>query len=259
MRSVATELLHLFLSIPLIIILALAVLTLMAFREHAAVGLRRWRFILPLFAFAVYLVSAPVVSNTAVRWIESGYAVPRQAETVTPKKPVILVLTAGWLRTTERGYELKLSEAGWERTHAAVLLWKRHGGILVFSGAPTPDGNDSAAAGMARVAQQLGVPATAIKIEPASLNTYENFLFSKPLLDQHGGEIWLVTSALHMPRAMAVSKKVGVSAIAYPCDFHGEERLNWRLWLPSNAGPAMLEEALHELLGILQYRLRGWA
>ena len=259
MRSVTTELLHLLLSIPFFIIVVLVVLTLMAFRERAAMGLRRWRFILPLSVFSVYLVSAPVVSNTVVRWIETGYAVPIQAETVALKQPTILVLTAGWLRTTEQGYELKLSEAGWERTHAAVLLWKRYGGTLVFSGAPTPDGLDSAAAGMARVAQQLGVPASAIKVEPASLNTYENFLFSKTLLDQQGGEVWLVTSALHMPRAMAVARKMGIPAIAYPCDFHAEERLNWRLWWPSNAGPAILEDALHELLGILQYRLRGLA
>ena len=130
---------------------------------------------------------------------------------------------------------------------------------MIFSGAPTPDGDDSAAAGMARVAQQLGVPITQIKVEPASLSTHENFLFSKPLLDQYQGEVWLVTSALHMPRAMAVAKKLGIAVIAYPCDFRAEERSNWRLWLPSNAGPAMLEEALHELLGILQYRVSGWA
>lgn len=257
MRSVVTELLHLLLSIPFLLIVVLVVLMLMAFGARAAAGLRRWRFVLSLSAFGVYLVSAPVVSNALVRWIETSYAAPTL--TAASTKPIILVLTAGWLRTTAQGYESKLSEAGWERTHAAVQLWKRHGGTLVFSGAPAPDGSDSAAAGMARVAQQLGVPETAIKVEPASLNTYENFMFTKSLLDRREGEVWLVTSALHMPRAMAVAKKMGIPAIAHPCDFHAEERLNWRLWLPSNAGPAMLEEALHELLGILQYRLRGWA
>ena len=103
------------------------------------------------------------------------------------------------------------------------------------------------------------MPATAINVEPASLNTYENIQFSKSLLDRNGAEVWLVTSALHMPRAMAVARKMGVPAVAYPCDFRAEERPHWRLWLPSNAGPAMLEEALHEWLGLLYYRLRGWA
>ena len=65
-----------------------------------------------------------------------------------------------------------------------------------------------------------------------------------------GGEGALAWTARH---------HVGVPAVAYPCDFHAEERPGWRLWLPSNAGPAMLEEALHEWLGLLYYRLRGWA
>lgn len=259
MRSVTTELLHLCLSIPFIIIVVLVTLMILSQRAPLATTLRRWRFVLPLAALGVYLVSAPVVSNAMVRWIETRYPVPAQIETGVSGPFVILVLTAGWLRTTENGYESKLSEAGWERTYTAVQLWKRRGGTLIFSGAPTPDGSDSAAAGMARVAQQLGVPATQIKVEPASLSTHENFLFSKPLLDRHKGEVWLVTSALHMPRAMAVAKILGIAAHAYPCDFHAEERLNWRLWLPGNAGPAMLEEALHELLGILQYRVSGWA
>jgi len=259
MRSVLTEFLHLLLSLPFLMVVVLAVLTIFALRTHPAAGLRRWRYVLLLSAVGVYLISAPAISNAVVFWIESIYAVPMPTALAAPKKPIVLVLTAGWLRATAQGYESKLSEAGWERTQAAVKLWKRHGGILVFSGAPTPDGSDSAAAGMSRVAQQMGVPEAAIMVESASLNTYENFLFSKPLLDQYGGEVWLVTSALQMPRAMAVARKMGISAIAYPCDFHAEEHLNWRLWLPSNAGPAMLEEALHELLGTLVYRLRGWA
>ena len=259
MRSVTTELLHLFFSLPFLLTMVLAVLTLLAFGARATTRLRRWRFVLLVLTPGVYLISAPVVSNALVHWIETGYRMPALSDTVTSKQPTILVLTAGWLRATALGYESKISEAGWERTHTAVQLWKRHGGTLVFSGAPTPDGNDSAAAGMARVAQQLGVPATAIKVESASLNTFENVQFSKSLLDRHGGEVWLVTSALHMPRAMAAAKKMGVPAIAYPCDFRAEERLNWRLWLPSNAGPAMLEEALHEWFGLIYYRLRGWA
>lgn len=258
MRSVTTELLHLFLSLPFILIVVLAVLAMLAFRARAASGLRPWRYVFLFAGMGVYFISAPLISNAILRWIESSYSAPLPANVAQLKQPTIFVLTAGWLRTTALGYESKLSEAGWERTHAAVQLWKRTGGILIFSGAPTPAGDDSAAAGMARVAQQLGVPAAAIKIESASLNTHENFLFSKSLLNARTGEILLVTSALHMPRAMAVAKRMAIPMIAYPCDFRGEERPTWRLWLPSNAGPEMLEEALHELLGILQYRWRGW-
>lgn len=264
MRAFLTDVVHAFLALPLYFCLLTAALAIYAWRRRSA-RLYRRRFALTGLALAVYLVSAPVVGNTLLRaWegrnpgIDAAGVAARVKVEKAEAAPVILVLTAGWMRTTATGYEAKIGEAGWERLWAAVQLWERIGGTMVFSGAPVADGSDSSAAAMARVAQKMGVPAAAIIVEPRSLNTYENFKFSLPLLPSHRGSVVLITSALYMPRAYAVAQRMALPVIAYPVEYTADARLGWQAWLPANGGPAMLERLAHEWLGMAAYRARGW-
>jgi uncharacterized SAM-binding protein YcdF (DUF218 family) len=259
MRALTTELAHLFLAVPFWGLCLLGILSWRAWYADVHIHLFRWRFVFPVLAAGLYVVSAPAFPNVLARWVETRHTLPELPARVESNDRLIVVLSAGWLRATAAEYDSKISEAGWERTWAAVQLWRRIGGTLLFTGAPTPDGRDSAAAGMARMARELGVPEQAILTETASLSTYENFAYSQPLIERHGGEVWLVTSALHMPRAMAVARKRGMSPIAYPCDFRAQEQSGGWQWLPSNSGPVMFEKVLHEWFGMLLYRLRGWA
>jgi uncharacterized SAM-binding protein YcdF (DUF218 family) len=52
---------------------------------------------------------------------------------------------------------------------------------------------------------------------------------------------------------------MGLAVLPYPCDYHAERRLHWRMWLPSNDAYGAFEEVLHEWVGLIWYRLRGWA
>src|SRR3546814_20832530 len=62
-----------------------------------------------------------------------------------------------------------------------------------------------------------GIPDSAMVLENRSFTTHENALYTtRKLKERHIDQILLVTSALHMPRAMAVFKKQGISAIASP-------------------------------------------
>ncbi len=55
-----------------------------------------------------------------------------------------------------------------------------------------------------------GLGPTGLTLEPRARNTYENILFSKELVKPKPGEVWLLdTAAIHMPRAMAVARKLG--------------------------------------------------
>ena len=61
------------------------------------------------------------------------------------------------------------------------------------------------------------MPETALILENSSRTTYENAAMTEDQLKARGiGKILLVTSALHMPRAMAAFAKQGVVAIAAP-------------------------------------------
>ena len=72
---------------------------------------------------------------------------------------------------------------------------------------------------------EWGVPSTAILIETKSLNTYQNAINVKPILESHNiNNVLLVTSAIHMPRALATFQSVGINAIPSPTDYKTLDR-----------------------------------
>jgi uncharacterized SAM-binding protein YcdF (DUF218 family) len=261
MRALATDLLHLLLALPLQVVLAcLAGAFAGWYRGHGSTW-HRWRWALLAAALWAYVVSMPATANALVRWLESRHAVPPDTAMATAgPAPTVLVLSGGWFRPTGNGYEVMLTSADWQRIDTGVRLQQRLGGRLLFSGAPLPDQSDSVAQRMAREAQRLGAPAQALAVETRSQNTYENLAFSdREFALRAGAPVVLVTSALHLPRAVAVARKLGIAVLPFPCDFKGEAFAKWQLWVPSNDGAAALERALHEWLGLWAYRLRGQA
>lgn len=70
----------------------------------------------------------------------------------------------------------------------------------------------------------------------------------------------LVTSAAHMRRSEAVFRKAGLEVIPAPCDFEALARLEEpaEFRLPSIDGFGWLGAWMHERIGYLGYRLRGW-
>ena len=62
----------------------------------------------------------------------------------------------------------------------------------------------------------LGIPASAIHIEPYSRNTRENALFTKPILDRLSGRKVLLTSDYHMTRAHRAFTRAGVDVAPWP-------------------------------------------
>ncbi len=68
---------------------------------------------------------------------------------------------------------------------------------------------------------QLGIPLEDIVIEGRSRSTFENALYTKSLIDslKFRSPYILVTSAVHIPRAVRVFKKAGLDVVAFPCNF----------------------------------------
>ncbi len=74
-------------------------------------------------------------------------------------------------------------------------------------------------------------------------------------------QLLLVTSASHMKRAHATFVKAGLQVHAVPCDyvssFNRIGSVRW-LHLPDSDSLRYFEAWMHERLGLLLYRLRGW-
>ena len=76
------------------------------------------------------------------------------------------------------------------------------------------------AAEMASILEMMGISDNAIWLQTASQNTHEDAVYSLELLKQKGAKrILLVTSAMHMPRAMALFKNHGIEVIPAPTDY----------------------------------------
>ncbi len=138
--------------------------------------------------------------------------------------------------------------------------------LVVMSGGNNPFSVDAPEQPEAEIMRRLlvewGISAAAIEVEGGSINTHENAVFSRQLLGRRGiGQIILVTSAIHMPRAVAVFHKAGFDVIAAPADFQTGWRKSSAMfrWIPDAGALVGSSRAIREWLGLWVYRLRGWA
>jgi uncharacterized SAM-binding protein YcdF (DUF218 family) len=115
-----------------------------------------------------------------------------------------------------------------------------------------------------RYLHSVGVPDSAMVIESESRNTYENAVFTKKILDSLGigGPFLLVTSAYHMPRSMAIFRKAGyTNLLPYPTNrLSGLRRFTFdHVFIPNPGAMLALERLIHEWVGYLTYKLKGYA
>jgi uncharacterized SAM-binding protein YcdF (DUF218 family) len=67
----------------------------------------------------------------------------------------------------------------------------------------------------------------------------------------------LVTSASHMPRAVALFQSAGMKPLPAPTDFWVKGRAGYEHWLPSGSSLLRSERAFYEYLGLAWMRLGG--
>ncbi|GBE94029.1 YdcF family protein [Nostoc cycadae] len=167
--------------------------------------------------------------------------------------------------------DVDLSEQGDRIIYAAQLYRQKKAPVIIVSGGRidwrnggTPESTD-----MASILTEIGVPSQAIIEEPLSLNTYQNAVNVKKILQSRGiHKVLLVTSAMHMPRSLKIFRRQSIDAIPAPTDFlvtQGELQelgstpkaalLNL---LPNTDNLHQFTNALKEYIGNLIYGLRGW-
>jgi uncharacterized SAM-binding protein YcdF (DUF218 family) len=106
-----------------------------------------------------------------------------------------------------------------------------------------------------------GVSPDSIVVEGNSRKTHENAINVAAIWrKRHIRSGLLVTSATHMPRALASFRKAGLDVASWPADFRafGYPPGSAFDFLPDAAALGMTTVAIKEWLGAI-YRLRGWA
>ncbi len=219
---------------------------------------RLGKFLIVLGPLALALLSLPVVANWMIGRLQPYPALSLNA---LPAADAIVVLCGG---VNEYGMEyggVTVNRISLERARYAAYL-QQHSGlpILVTGGSPGRPGAISEAAAMAQVLRQdFKVPVR--WTEEHSYNTAENAAFSAKLLKQDRRQrILLVTTAWHMPRAVASFQQTGLTVLAAPTAFTYPSKYQLATdFVPSAAALATSFYALHETIGLLWYRLRGAA
>jgi uncharacterized SAM-binding protein YcdF (DUF218 family) len=209
----------------------------------------------------LWLLATPWTSHNLQSLIESQ-AGEVSAESL-PITDAIVVLGGTLSPPASPAREANLSAAVDRLVYATKLYRLGKSPTILISGgnATSAETMDAESIHAAALLRDWGIPADAILTETESVNTYENAVYTKLMLDQHNlKSVLLVTSALHMPRALATFESAGVQAIPAATDF--ESRLpmasGMEAWI---AEPAALEgttRALKEYFGRLVYRQRGW-
>ena len=112
---------------------------------------------------------------------------------------------------------------------------------------------------MARAAVSLGIDRADLVLEDQSLDTKDEAMLLKGVVRSH--PFILVTSAAHMPRSMALFRKLGMAPIPAPADYlvkkADREKLRLSTFLPGSGNLQKAESALHEYLGLAWGWLRG--
>ena len=200
--------------------------------------------------------STPVLSLWLRGTVEDLYP-PLPIATV-PQAQAIVVLGGGIAPPSGKSTEINLNAATDRVWFAARLFHAGKAPLVLVSGGSDPERDAySEARASAIFLVDLGVPAQTIVLEEASRNTRQNAAFSAALLKARGiNHILLVTSALHMPRAMALFAAQGLQATPAPTDFEAIQSPppGVLAWLPDAQALDGSGRAMKEMVG----RWVGW-
>ncbi len=228
----------------------------------------RWAFIPVLLALIILSIAGNVrVSDRLVKSLEWQYL----PVTKMPQAEAIVVLGGATRNVSFPRVIPDLSDRGDRLLYGAKLYKDGLAPLIILSGGRIQwyGGGDSEAKDMAEILELMGIPRSASVLEPKSLNTYQNAAYTKEILQEKGiNKILLVTSAMHMPRALAIFKKQGINAIPAPTDFLvskqelSEPNYNIESQLlsliPDTGNLDRTTQAIKEYIGTFIYRLRGW-
>ncbi len=229
----------------------------------AFAGLLLWRTrlgrrLLALSLILLLLLSLPATSDQLYLALERTPAIT--AERIALDRPQAIVLLGGgrYLNAPEYAGDTLKPRALARLRYAATL--SRQNNLPVIPSGGNPGANGEAEAVIARdlLQNEFGVPVLAI--ERRSNTTWENARYTAQLMKQHDIErIILVTDAGHMTRSLYAFERNGIKPTPAPTNFLSvvtQEVSPVERYLPSARALNQSSDALHELIGLLWYRLK---
>lgn len=222
------------------------------------VRLRRGALVAALAVIVVF--SAQPVSNRLAWRLES--AAPKTVRDDVVYDAAILLTGLVADRPTEDRGVRSYGDAV-ERMLATFELLRsgRARFAIITGGAPAGSTTTDEARVIADQLADWGIAKDRLIVEDRALNTRENAVEASRIAREHRLErLVIVTSAFHMPRALACFRAVDLAVDALPVDYRAfDPSRHGSTWLPRAIFLADSTDALREMAGGVVYRARGFA
>lgn len=221
---------------------------------------RRWKGLLVVFiSFVVLVVAGSPVSKSLYANHERSFPITPVGS--SPQGDAIVVLGGDVAIPNSPRVTSQLN--GNRLIHAYRLYRAGKAPVILISGGNVfpQEGLDPEAFYSRRLLEEFGVPSDAILLESDSRNTHENAVRTRKILGAIGiDQILLVTSGFHMKRAVLTFEKSGFDVIPSPSGISVVDYAQPRLldWWPSLGNLKKAQILIHEKIGLMVYRIRGW-
>jgi uncharacterized SAM-binding protein YcdF (DUF218 family) len=214
------------------------------------------KIVLTLSVLVLAALSFSVVANPFIKPLELWYPPILDTSTLKDIKWVV-VLGGGHISSSTLPPNAQIRNSSLARLVEGIRIHRAlPGSKLILSGGevfdPVPE-----AVTMSAVARMLGASPNDIVLESQSKDTGQQAQFVQRVI--RNDQCILVTSAIHMPRAMLVFEQKGLKPTAAPTDFGDwlQKETSPNQFFPRANEMHKVEAALHEYLGLLWAKVTG--
>ncbi len=216
-----------------------------------------WQYYIAILSYGSFsdLLLIPLERQYRPLMIESTAGGPPPSNVIHSVKWIVL-LGGGHTYDPRVPVTSRISRESLTRLAECIRIHRLiKGSKIILSGGAVYDSSPEAHT-FAKVGEILNVNERDMVLDDVSRDTEEQAQNIRPIVG-HDPFI-LVTSACHMPRAMAIFEKAGLKPIPAPTDYLVKERQKKHPedFFPSSLGLYKSEQAMHEHLGLLWFRMR---
>ena len=237
------------LPLPLTVIILLLGLLFLWFTQKQKIG----KIIVTFGVALLILFGYESFSKLIILPLEKSYPKYEKSDV---KVKYVAVLGSGSSAENQLPLSSWLGEASLFRLVEGIIIYRQNpGSVMILSGYGGRDIISNAQV-MSEVAISLGVPKSDIITEPLPKDTYEEVLLIKKIVKDN--PFALITSAAHMRRAMMMFEKQDMYPIPAPTGFLAKKHNGRIFQLPSANSFKKANSAIHEYLGIIWGKIRGF-
>ena len=247
--------------LPLILCLCLVGLYLLWFTKKQKLG----KVFVSISVFFLLILSYGALPDALLTPLERKYAAYPTENSLDENKPVsmesmieyVVVLGGGHTEDPNLPLTAQIEKGSLFRLIEGIRIHRKNAGskLILIGGSVT---NPTATATMmAELAIDLGVYKSDIITKTESKDTKDEARIIKGTVENK--PFVLVTSASHMPRSMAMFKKLGMNPIPAPTEHNVKESssISPGLFFPNAYNIQKADKAVYEYLGIIWAKLRG--